>query len=317
MRHRRAFTLIELLVVMGIIAVLAMCLLPAFLSGQGACRRISCMNNLKQVSLAIQNYLTSYNVLPAGSFGNAGPVSSEPGGQEASWLVSLLPYMEQTALYRAFDSRYGANHPVNQTVSLARISSLICPSERGPVISNLFATTPSGAAPPIPGEAGTTNYAGCHHDVEAPIDVDNRGVFFLNSRVRVVDVSDGLAQTIFVGEVPLRSALGWVSGTRATLRNTGHPINGLDRAAVEQAAPGPPPLPAACTALDLERMIASGQRKLAPTFVGGFGSAHPGDGANFGLGDGSVRFIKQTIDQAVYARLGNRADGEPIDGEAF
>ena len=56
---------------------------------------------------------------------------------------------------------------------------------------------------------------------------------------------------------------------------------------------------------------------MSPTFVGGFGSAHPGKGANFAFGDGSVRFLKQTIDQSVYRRLGHRADGEVIDSEQF
>jgi prepilin-type N-terminal cleavage/methylation domain-containing protein/prepilin-type processing-associated H-X9-DG protein len=319
MRRHRAFTLIELLVVMGIIAIFVMCLLPAFLGAQSASRRLSCVNNLKQISLAIQGYLTSYNVLPSGSAGNSAPVSSVPDGQEVSWIVSLLPYLEQTALSRAFDPRYGANHPANQTVAMSRLRTLLCPSEGGPSFNYLFGVpTPSGqVSPGQPPAGGRTSYAGCHHDVEAPISGDNNGVFFLNSRVRVVDVSDGLAQTIFVGELPLSSSLGWVSGTRASLRNTGHPINGMSRQAVEQATPGPPPLPADCTAFDLEQMIASGERKIAPTFVGGFGSAHPGGGANFALGDGSVRFIKQTIDQAVYQRLGNRADGELIDGEAY
>ena len=79
------------------------------------------------------------------------------------------------------------------------------------------------AAHSYPLEPGRTSYAACQNDVEAPIDVDNHGGFYLNSRVRVVDVVDGLSQTIFVGEVAVPSPLGWMSGTRATLRNTGHP----------------------------------------------------------------------------------------------
>ena len=88
--RRRAFTLIEMLVVMGIIAILAACLLPAFLDAAGAARRISCVNNLKQINLAIHGYLTAHNVLPSGSYDAGGPIASTPDAQAASWIVSLL-----------------------------------------------------------------------------------------------------------------------------------------------------------------------------------------------------------------------------------
>ena len=125
-------------------------------------------------------------------------------------------------------------------------------------------------------EPGKSSYAACHHDVEAPIDEDNHGAFFLNSHVRVVDVTDGLSQTIFLGEVPWRLWAGWVSGTRATLRNTGHPINGLTAGAVLLAAGGSSPY------RDFDRSESWTSRstraisQVAPTFVGGFGSSHPG-----------------------------------------
>ena len=133
--------------------------------------------------------------------------------------------------------------------------SLTCPTERPPGAIWFF----GAGVPSRPNEGGLSSYAGCQNDIEAPIDVDNHGVFYLNSRVRVIDVSDGLAQTLFVGEVVKSSPLGWVSGTRATLRNTGSPLNGLDRKLVEEALAGPPPLPADLTALEFERMIAVGR----------------------------------------------------------
>ena len=169
----------------------------------------------------------------------------------------------------------------------------------------------------MPAGPGRTSYAACQNDVEAPIDVDNHGGFYLNSRVRVVDVADGLSQTIFVGEVAVPSPLGWLSGTRATLRNTGHPINGVDLSTLELTEPANPPLPEDLTARDLETRIERGSLAVSPRFVGGFSSAHPGKGANFAFGDGSVRFLKQTIDRSVYRRLGHRADGEPIDDDAY
>jgi prepilin-type N-terminal cleavage/methylation domain-containing protein/prepilin-type processing-associated H-X9-DG protein len=313
MRTRRAFTLIEVLVVMAIIAVIVALLLPAMVGARSASRRVNCINNLKQIELALQSYLTAYNVLPSGSYDAVRPVSSEPGGYKVSWIVSILPYMEQSALYHSFDFRHGADDAANQTVRMSWINSLLCPSDDSAGRS-WFAGWP----PPASGvEPGRTSYAACHHEVEAPIDEDNHGVFFLNSHVRVVDVTDGFSQTLFVGEVPWRLSPGWVSGTRASLRNTGHPINGVTVAAVALAGAGSPRLSETLTLQELDRKIDSGELKVAPTFVGGFGSSHVGRGANFAFGDGSVRFLKQSIDSTVYQRLGHRCDGETIDEEAY
>ena len=118
-------------------------------------------------------------------------------------------------------------------------------------------------------------------------------------------------------KLPFLTALGWLSGSRATLRNTGHPINGVDLSALELVKPANPPLPEDLTASDLEARIEDGNLAVSPRFVGGFGSAHPGRGANFAFGDGSVRFLKQTIERSVYRRLGHRADGEPIDDDEY
>jgi hypothetical protein len=141
---------------------------------------------------------------------------------------------------------------------------------------------------------GATSYAGCHHDAEAPIDVDNNGVLFLNSRIRHRDVRDGVSNTLFVGEY-LNSAgsLGWASGTRWSLRNAGGGITGpttRTRGSAAQAA-----LPPEGTAEVLA--------------VGGFSSTHAG-GAHFAVGDGSVRFVNQNINPAAYKNLINRGDGE-------
>ncbi len=313
MTTRRAFTLIEFLVVMAIIAVIVALLLPAMVGARSASRRTNCINNLKQINLALQSYLTAYNVLPSGSYDAVRPVASGSGGYQVSWIVSMLPYMEQSAVYHAFNFQQGAQDPVNQTVRLSWLSSLLCPSDDSAGRSFFGGW-------PLPGNGvgpGRSSYAACHHDVEAPIDEDNHGVFFLNSHVRVVDVTDGLSQTIFLGEVAWRSSPGWVSGTRATLRNTGHPINGVTVVAVPLAGAGSPRLPETLTAQELDQKIDSGELKVAPTFVGGFGSSHVGQGANFALGDGSVRFLKQSIDATVYRRLGHRCDGETIDDEAY
>jgi prepilin-type N-terminal cleavage/methylation domain-containing protein/prepilin-type processing-associated H-X9-DG protein len=312
MRRNRAFTLIELLVVMAIIAILIICLLPALMSAQAASRRTTCINCLKQIDLALQSYHSIYNTLPSGCYDLVRPVSNGPEGYKVGWVVSILPFMEQNGIYNAFDFRRGADAPENGTARNTRISSLFCPSEGA--VTNLLSRARPAAIPLAP---GASSYAGCQNDVEAPIDEDNHGVLYLNSRVRFLDVSDGLSNTLFIGELLHPSSQGWVFGTRATLRNTGHPINGVTRSMVELAPPAASALPSELTAAELEQSIDSGTPRIAPTFVGGFGSTHHGAGANFAFGDGSVRFLRQTIDEAIYRRLGHRSDGELLDDDAY
>ena len=131
---RRAFTLIELLVVIAIIAVLIALLLPAVQSAREAARRSQCVNNLKQLGLAIHNYHSSNNVLPAdGVF--LGPASGtvqgagEGWGWAASWVVAILPHMEQQSLYNAYNFNRSADLPPNYTTGFTLVGSLICPSD--------------------------------------------------------------------------------------------------------------------------------------------------------------------------------------------
>jgi hypothetical protein len=227
-------------------------------------------------------------VLPSGCIDAGGPLASVVQDDRMSWITSLLPYLEQNGIYNSIDFDHGPFDVRNQTARATTISTLLCPS------SNrwLFRTTPpfwAGAAPPD--RYGQSSYAGCHHDVEAPIDVDDHGVFFRNSRIRPIDVADGLSQTIYIGEVVSPSKLGWMSGSRSTLRNTGSPMN--------QPEAGE---------------VAGGE--TSREVVGGFGSEHRG-GAIFAFGDGSARFIVESIDPAVYRLLGNRSDGEAIDGSSY
>jgi prepilin-type processing-associated H-X9-DG protein len=135
-----------------------------------------------------------------------------------------------------------------------------------------------------------------HHDVDQPIDADNHGIFFLNSAVHYDDIRDGSSHTIFCGErtSDLQQDLGWMSGTRSTLRNTGLPINAAIRSQ--------------------QRGLSSAGKLDAPgaevaAIVGGFGSQHPG-GAQFAFGDGHVQFLSETVTEDVYRLLGHRADGK-------
>jgi prepilin-type N-terminal cleavage/methylation domain-containing protein/prepilin-type processing-associated H-X9-DG protein len=134
----RGFTLIELLVVIAIIAVLIALLLPAVQAAREAARRAQCTNNLKQLGLAVHNYHSTYNAIPAyviflgpagGSASPSVPPSGNGWGWDASWAVTLLPYIEQGPLYNSFNFSISADSPVNTTVTYNALGTLICPSD--------------------------------------------------------------------------------------------------------------------------------------------------------------------------------------------
>jgi prepilin-type processing-associated H-X9-DG protein len=298
------------LVVIAIIGILIALLLPAVQAARGAARRASCANNLVQLSLALQQYESAHEMLPTGVMNKTGPVLNAPRGNHIGWIAQILPYIEQRNAFQMLDFAAGAYSPKNKRVAQMTISLLHCPSDR----SNLIGR----------GNRAESNYAGCHHDVEAPIDVSNHGVLYLNHNVRFDEASDGLAHTIFVGEKPGETDLGWLSGTRATLRNTGTALNGPPPAGFVLGNPSMYPdedwpevdPESAANPSDTTDAIAS--EDLDPEalgwqlYVGGFGSGHSG-GGNFAFGDGSIHFIPDTIDTQVYQRWGHRADGQLAD----
>ena len=209
---RGGFTLIELLVVIAIIAVLIGLLLPAVQAAREAARRAQCVNNLMQLGIAVHNYESAHEVLPPGVVDPTDPIQNTPRGYHFGWLTQLLPYVEQKNVDRHLDRKVGVYAPANLSARLVVINTFLCPSDPG---------VRGG------GNVAVSNYAGCHHDVEAPIAANNSGVFFLNSSVRYEDITDGSSSTIFIGEKTYEGPdLGWASGTRATLRNTGTPPGG-------------------------------------------------------------------------------------------
>jgi prepilin-type N-terminal cleavage/methylation domain-containing protein len=334
---RRAFSLVELLVAIAIIGILIAMLLPAVQAAREAARRRHCANNLAQLAIAVAHYESIHGTLPPGTIDAKGPIVNRAVGYHMSWIAQILPCVEQPNAYRHLDFTFGAYHPANFAVRKMTLGVLICPTNSGPFNAE-------------------SHYAACHHDVEAPIDADNHGTFILNRCIAFDDIRDGRAQTIFFGEKTFRPAmtsrlavgdLGWLSGTRATLRNTGTPINATSKAGGPlesmvavgvidigplpltvnrpEAGPnmppgsrpvweGPPSTDDDLLALDkTEYQPAVALAGVPPALiVGGFESNHP-LGAQFAFGDGSVRFLSEAIDRVAYRRMGHRADGELID----
>ncbi len=225
----------------------------------------------------------------------SGPIVNMPLGYHYSWIVQILPFIGQTNIYRRFDFRRAFTRPSNDTAAVVRIQTLLCPSDPGP---------------------GPGSYAGCHHDVEAPIDADNHGVLYLNSRVVTTISPMGRPTRSCSARSGRRAELGWASGTRSSLRNTG---------ASDQRTRFAPALfsqQPARTAVTVPRRNlrccedAGGRWGLASRFVGGFCSWHPG-GTNFLFCDGSVRFLKASIDEHIFRFLGNRADGDSISDDTY
>ncbi len=224
-RHRyQGFTLIELLVVIAIIAILVAMLLPAVQQAREAARRTQCKNNLMQLSVAMHNYQMAHDCFPPGSVNPTGPIKSTADGYHMSWVVSLLPFMEQNNVYKALDQNRSVYDPSNDSVRSIRISWLHCPTDWAPQTVN-----------------ETTNYVGIYNDAEKPIDVDGNGILYLNSSTRYEQITDGSSHTILLSE-KLRAAdeLGWGSGTRDTLRN----VSGINKSATQpgKLLPNPDPM---------------------------------------------------------------------------
>src|SRR5262249_18526235 len=145
-------------------------------------------------------------VLPPGVVDVSGPINNAAGkGYQFSWMAQILPYIEQKNIYNGLNFKTGVYDTANTTARDMMINSFLCPSD-----------------PRMVRESGApSSFPGCNHDVKAPIDADNHGLFFLNSAIRSEQIPDGRSQTILIAEKIAEPDMGWASGTRSTLRNTG------------------------------------------------------------------------------------------------
>lgn len=293
--NQRGFTLVELLVVIAIIGVLIALLLPAVQQAREAARRMSCQNNLKQLGIAMHNYHDTFLTFPyAGD--NRG----------TAWSTHILPQLELGNVYDTIGPFSESNNWGNgsgnatngRTIACETVFPVLrCPSAAIPEHKRDQSSDTWIIDKRVPG-----TYLGCVSgvvttDVYSGI-TDADGVFFPISKIGLKDITDGSSNTILIGEAVPATDADFSGREDSDSSNTrkDHWYFGGDDLDVNR---------------DYSEVVGStGLRMNGPEELS-FGSQHPG-GSQFVLGDGSVRFITETIDADNYRRLGNRHDGEII-----
>lgn len=313
-RRDRGFTLIELLVVIAIIGVLVAILLPAVQQAREAARASQCRNHLKQIGVALHNYHDQFGVFPPGNgFSTESPdagykINLTTANRAAAygWGAYILPQLDQLGLFNKLDVNGRELITVMRTANLRPIAQTIlsvykCPSDDAPDLNEprAFSNAIFGDTP-----VATSNYVGVHGTRWSHADnwilngEDPYGIFWPGSRVRIDDIKDGTSNTFMVGERNWDNFSAIWIGTR---NYTGNGDVGLRQH------------------LGITNWKINLPGNNSPR---AFHSNHTG-GAHFLLGDGSVRFVDDSIhfDNALkiagnpqsmigtYQRLGMRADG--------
>jgi prepilin-type N-terminal cleavage/methylation domain-containing protein/prepilin-type processing-associated H-X9-DG protein len=357
--RKSGFTLIELLVVIAIIAVLIALLLPAVQSAREAARRAQCINNLKQIGLAIHNYVDQFDIfVPSAQATNPSQGWGAWGNNGLSWRVMILPQMEQSNLYNTINfsiHESGAEGLTMATAWYTSVSAFLCPSDAnsnngfrpanvatgqypmfgpppppngsgvltcpivnynmsfgdnyaigglvgGATFSNPWETPCSGPAPGQP-QIGFAGFWGTMFDCAVTTATGGgqmRGFsdYRTGGNTKIAGVTDGLSNTLLVGEaLPDQDANNEFWTATGVASGTTLPINLLTIGT--QGGFG---------TADFTQRISYAAR--------GFKSRHPG-GANFLFADGSVHFLKATINKVTYCALGSRAGGEVISSDAY
>jgi prepilin-type N-terminal cleavage/methylation domain-containing protein/prepilin-type processing-associated H-X9-DG protein len=319
-RNRKGFTLIELLVVIAIIAVLVSLLLPAVQSAREAARRAQCVNNLKQLGLGMANYESTYRCFPpaymTARHGDPqhGPEDSNTLDAGPGWAygTAILPFLEQSPIYQAMNVNLGAKHDENSTGVRTSIATFLCPSVSD--VSSRFDVTDSAGA--TLAHVSRSHYvlnAGANepwiyriHDHSTVAD----GPFYRNSATTVAAVTDGLSNTLFMGEhSPILSDKTWTAVVPGAV-----------------VCPKPRFALSLCDYAATLALTHTGPSKAEGDIIHPPNSKaahvcqmyaeHPG-GANVLLGDGSVRFIKETVNQRAWAALATIRGGEVVSADSY
>jgi prepilin-type N-terminal cleavage/methylation domain-containing protein/prepilin-type processing-associated H-X9-DG protein len=351
--RRRGFTLIELLVVIAIIAVLIALLLPAVQSAREAARRIQCANNLKQVGLASLNYESTNNAFPPANI-LAGSKTKVTWTNNWSALAKVLPFSEQGASYNAMNFSVKDSEESNTTVCGQLIAGFVCPSDPKTAAfkdgGTVFAGSNYGSNDgdwyvfSFPG--GSAAWSG----------LPSRGAFAVNNARKIAEFTDGTSNTVLFSEIktfqfrlkceslekamtpfampgpgdPLpREYLGGGScSSPSTTMHTRWSNGGVYHSGFTTAWPpnratlsrysGTPVLNPAISAGPVDAdLISVNENDGGPTF-GAFTSRsyHPG-GVNSLFADGSVKFVKSTVNGNTWRALGTLAGAEIVSADAF
>jgi prepilin-type processing-associated H-X9-DG protein/prepilin-type N-terminal cleavage/methylation domain-containing protein len=330
----RAFTLIELLVVIAIIAVLIALLLPAVQSAREAARRTQCMNNLKQIGLALQNYHASNGSFPVGFLYSTGPILADSSVSQYRWspLAQMAPFLEQSNLSNALNmnfplgsspvagSSFWPPYPANLTAMGTTVASFLCPSDAVPA--------------PVVG-SGAVSYAFCAGSGGNGGDATNAdGTFLLGPSITIAHLTDGTSTTAAAAE----SLIG-IAGPSYT-QTTPLPIPSPQARAMAHVAAGPL-TDSLCAAAGKGWLLNKGAawfdgnylntlynhyltpNSLAPDCIvyhnPGWKAArslHPG-GANVAFADGHVTFIKNAVNPIVWLAISTRSGGEVVSSDGF
>jgi len=314
--RRRGFTLIELLVVIAIMGILMALLLPAVQQAREAARQTQCRNNLKQIGVALHNYHDQHRVFPPAYIADSLASSRDPatydGPQGWAWGMMLLPFLDQAPLYNRLDSKLPAWDAAHAAWVQTSLEVFLCPSATGNdgAVEVKDGPVATGSTLATFGRSNYVANVGQEEPWAAAIEDWGKvadGPLYRNSRTRVADVTDGLTQTVFIGEhhpiISNKTWVGVVPGAQVCPNDPDRfPGTTCDAAAtLVQVHSGP-------AASELDVIHAPN----APTcHVCQMYAEHVG-GANVLLGDGSVRFVSQFINQDTWAALCSRAEGEVV-----
>ncbi len=343
---RRAFTLIELLVVIAIISVLIALLLPAVQSAREAARRAQCVNNLKQIGLALHNYEEAMGTFPPGYVSsvdrtilNACDMDAENQhgvdlGTGWAWGSMILPFLEQQPVYNSINFNLSVAFPQNDTVSLTALTGYLCPTDPGPSVVPVFEDPPD---PNNPGTYNAThivntlsrgNYVGMwglgelcaqsgandspnNNNTGDPIG-QHAGIFYRNSATKIASVTDGTSNTIMVGERSHNlSYVTWVARSIDGWLGKTSPIEG----GTDKFNPSPEEC---WTQIMGPVGLEDGLRTInnPEAHVEDYWSLHPG-GLNALFADGSVHFLKSSISPMPWRALATRGYGEVISADGY